>query len=343
MEFNKEEFKNFAQKIFACDSPSGFTHHAIKEIEEMVKKLGYNYKITNKGTLVVSIRNKDAKKNIALASHLDTLGLMVRSINKDGTLKLTKIGGPCTPTLDGEYAKVYTRDGKIYEGTILSISPSVHVYEDASTLNRDIDHLLFRLDEKVLNDKDVRELGIDNGDFICYDPKFKITDSEFLKSRFIDDKASVCILLTILKEAKNTGYVFKNNVDFYFTAYEEVGHGASSLLEPVDEFLVVDMGCVGKDLAGNEYAVSICAKDSSGPFDYELTTKLINLAKTNKLNYTVDIFPMYGSDIRSARDSGNDFKGALIGPGVHASHGAERTHFEALKNTFELINLYLDC
>ena len=101
------------------------------------------------------------------------------------------------------------------------------------------------------------------------------------------------------------------------------------------------MGCIGKDLAGNEYAVSICAKDSGGPYSYDLTNKLINLAKKENVNYVVDIFPFYGSDIGAAWRAGIDCKGALIGPGVHASHGMERTHFSALEETMKLLYLYL--
>ncbi len=341
MKFNKEEFINIAKKVFNEDSPSGFTHNLMLELKEYLKNLGYDCYITNKGTLVIVIKG-NGNKNIALSAHFDTLGLMVRSINSNGTLSLTTLGGPLLPSLDGEYAKLYTRNNQVYEGTIISTSPSSHVFEDASTLKRDIEHLVFRIDEKVKNKEDVIELGIENGDIICYDPKFQVTSKEFLKTRFIDDKASICILLALLKEAKKTNYVFKNNTYIYFTCYEEVGHGASNLIAPVDEFLAIDMGCVGKDLSGNEYAVSICAKDSSGPFDYELTTRLINLAKKNKINYVVDIFPMYGSDVRAARTSGFDFKGALIGPGVSASHGMERTHLEAIENTFNLIFAYID-
>ena len=142
-------------------------------------------------------------------------------------------------------------------------------------------------------------------------------------------------------------YISKNNIKFkydtkiYFVVYEEVGHGASSVDRNIDEFVTLDMGCVGLDLAGNEYAVSICAKDSSGPYDYELTTRLINLAKENNINYTVDIFPYYGSDIGAARRAGVDIKGALIATGVSASHGMERTHIEGIDNTLKLIYLYL--
>ena len=191
------------------------------------------------------------------------------------------------------------------------------------------------------NKKDVENLGIQNGDFIFVDPKFVITENDFIKSRFIDDKGSVCCLLTILDKVAKKEIELAHKTIFYFVVHEEVGHGASSIDKTINEFVTLDMGCVGLDLAGNEFAVSICAKDSGGPYDYELTTRLINLAKDNAIDYTVDIFPFYGSDVGAALSAGVDTKGALIGTGVAASHGMERTHIKGIENTLKLIYLYL--
>ena len=341
IKFNFDDFKYFSEKVFTCDSPTGYTFKAIALIEKMVKEMGYDCKVLNKGALEVSISGLDHSKTVATSAHVDTLGLMVRSIKSNGTLAITKVGGPILPTLDGEYCKIYTRDDKVYEGTILSTSPAVHVHPDASTKARNEDTMEVRLDENVHSKEDVLKLGIQNGDFICYDPKFKITDTGFLKTRFIDDKASVVVLLMLLKYVKENNLKFKYDTKMYFVVYEEVGHGASMVDRNISEFVTLDMGCVGLDLAGNEYAVSICAKDSGGPYDYELTTRLINMAKEHGLNYTVDIFPFYGSDIGAANRAGVDFKGALIGTGVSASHGMERTHVDGVKNTLELIYLYM--
>lgn len=339
--FDNEVFKKIASDIFTCDSPSGFTYNVIKVIENYIKELGYEYSIMNNGTLEVSLKGDDSSKVVATSAHVDTLGLMVRSIKPNGNLALTTLGGPITPTLDGEYCVVYTREGKKYQGTIISTSPAVHVYRDSNTKSRDIDSLEVRLDEVIHSKKDVEKLGIQNGDIVCYDPKFTITESGFLKTRFIDDKASAVILLMLLKYVKENKLSFKFDTKIYFVVYEEVGHGASMVDRSIDEFVTLDMGCVGLDLAGNEYAVSICAKDSGGPYDYELTTRLINIAKENGIDYTVDIFPFYGSDIGAASRAGVDFKGALIGTGVSASHGMERTHIKGIINTLKLIYLYL--
>ena len=341
IKFDYDYFKKISKEIFLCDSPTGYTFNVINLVKKYVDEFGYDSKILNNGALEVSIKGNDQSKTVATSAHVDTLGLMVRSIKSDGHLALTKLGGPITATLDGEYCKIYTRDGKTYTGTILSTSPATHVYPDANTKSRDIDNIEVRLDEVVHSKSDVEKLGIQNGDIVCYDPKFEITESGFLKTRFIDDKASAVVLLMLLKYTSENKISFKYNTKIYFVVYEEVGHGASMVSTDIEEFVTLDMGCVGLDLAGNEEAVSICAKDSGGPYDYELTTRLINLAKDNKLNYTVDIFPFYGSDIGAASRAGVDFKGALIGTGVSASHGMERTHIKGIENTLKLIYLYL--
>ena len=341
IKFDLDLFKKIATDIFTCDSPTGYTDNVIKVIEGYVKEYGFDYKILNNGALEVFIKGNDSSKLVATSAHADTLGLMVRSIKGNGTLALTTLGGPITATLDGEYCKVYTRDNKVYSGTIISISPATHVFPDANSKSRSVDNLEVRLDEKVKNANDVKNLGINNGDIVCYDPKLTITDNGFLKTRFIDDKASVVILLMLLKYIKENNVTLKYDTKMYFVVYEEVGHGAASVDRNIDEFVTLDMCCVGLDLAGNEYAVSIFAKDSGGPYDYELTTRLINMATDNGLNYTVDIFPFYGSDIGAARRAGVDVKGALIGTGVAASHGMERTHIEGIENTLKLIYIYL--
>lgn len=333
--------KDIIPKIFLCDSPSGYNDNVNLVLGEILTNLGYKYEILNKKTVLVKIDGKDNSKIVATSAHVDTLGLMVRSINADGTLRVTNVGGPLAPTLDGEYCKIQTRFGKTYTGTIISTAPSVHVYENSKTEPRDYDHLVVRIDEKVTNKNETLELGIQNGDYIFIEPKTTITKSGFLKSRFIDDKGSVCAILGVLKELKEKNEKPKYKTYVYFVHQEEVGHGASALDKNISEFVTVDMGCVGKDLAGNEYAVSIAAKDSGGPYSYNLTTKLIMLAKENKINYVVDIFPFYGSDVGAAWRAGVDCEGALIGPGVHASHGMERTHLEAIDETMKLLYLYL--
>ncbi|UJF14766.1 M42 family metallopeptidase [Jeotgalibaca sp. MA1X17-3] len=339
--FKKEATISFLEELLSINSPSGYTTNAIDFLRETIEAIGYETISTPKGNLIVHVDGKDRHQTRGLSAHVDTLGLMVRSIKSDGTLALTKLGGPLTPTLDGEYCEIITRDGKIYTGTILSTSPSIHVFKDAATKERDVDNLIVKIDERVKNEEDVKNLGIQNGDIIAYDPKTMVTDSGFIKSRFLDDKASVAILVSILKMLKEEGVVPATNLKFIFSTYEEVGHGASWIPEDITELLAVDMGCIGLDLDCTEYDVSICAKDSSGPYDYEMTTRLINFAKNKELDFAVDIYPMYGSDASAALRGGANIKAALIGPGVASSHGMERTHIDAIENTFHLIQEYI--
>ena len=339
--FSEKRTLDILEKLLNIASPTGYTKNAIGYVESLIHELGYETSLTPKGNLMVSVEGKDRMITRGISGHVDTLGLMVRSINADGTLALTTLGGPLTPTLDGEYCDVIARSGKVYRGTVLSTSPSVHVFKDANTKARDIDNLVVRLDEVVSSKSDVEALGIMNGDMVAYDPKVEITDSGFVKSRFLDDKASVAVMISVLETLVTQKIVPSTNLTFIFTTYEEVGHGASWLPIDITELLAVDMGCIGLDLACTEFDVSICAKDSSGPYDYEMVSQLVEFSKEKNLGYAVDIYPMYGSDASAALHGGNNIKAALIGPGVSSSHGMERTHIKALQNTFELILSYI--
>lgn len=339
--FKQDGTISFLKKLLSTNSPTGYTENAVNFLRETIEDIGYETDTTPKGNLIVQVDGKDAEVTRGLSAHVDTLGLMVRSINSDGTLSLTKLGGPLTPTLDGEYCDIITRDDITYTGTILSNSPSIHVFKDASTKERDIDNLVVKLDERVESKEEVQALGIQNGDIVAYNPKVVVTDSGFVKSRFLDDKASVAILVSILKMMKQENVTPSTNLKFIFSTYEEVGHGAAWIPEDITELLAVDMGCIGLDLDCTEYDVSICAKDSSGPYDYEMTTRLINYAKEQEIKHAVDIYPMYGSDASAALRGGANIKAALIGPGVSSSHGMERTHIDALENTFNLIVEYI--
>jgi len=340
MNLPKDYFQETLAKILSIDSPTGYTKNVIAEIKAQVSQMGYNSYLTNKGNLIVDLVGT-GNKTVAISTHVDTLGLMVRGLNGDGTLSFTTVGGPILPTLDGEYCNIYTRYGKVYTGTILSNSPASHVYKDSAELVRNAQNMHVRLDEKVDSVDDAKALGLLPGDFICYDPKTVIKENGYIKSRFLDDKLSAAIVLATLKHFKDNNITPTVNAKVIFSTHEEVGHGLSYLPEGIAELLAVDMGCIGLDLSCSEYDVSICAKDSSGPYDYEFTSRLINLAKDAELNYAVDIYPFYGSDASAAVRAGHDVVTGLIGPGVTASHGMERSHMSACENAFKLLCLYL--
>ena len=302
----KDYLFDTAKTIFGIDSPTGYYHAVIKKVEEIATGLGYQFEQIEKGCGIITIEGEDNSRTVMMAAHVDTLGLMVRSITPKGELKFTKIGGPILPTLDGEYCRIRTRDGKVYTGTILCESAAVHVHPDASTRAREEESMIVRIDEQVHCKEDVLKLGIQPGDYICFDPKTVVTESGFLKSRFIDDKGSVTCLLTALKMMKDKGLKMMKDkglkphykTKFFISVFEEVGHGASYVPADVREVVAVDMGCIGLDLTCTEYDVSICAKDSGGPYDYLLTSHLIDLAKENGLKYAVDIYPRYSSPWR---------------------------------------------
>lgn len=335
--------KNMVQELLSVDSPTGFTRAVVERTESLVSALGYPTRRTNRGNLAVSVEGRDDQTRIGICAHLDTLGFLVRSITEDGQLMIIPLGSPLLSSLDGAYCRIYTKGGQIYTGTILSLSPSVHVFPDASTRPRDEENMAVRIDETVCTRAEVQALGIRAGDYICYDPKTIFTDSGFLKSRFIDDKGCAAILITLLKWMRETGVKPQYHTDFFFTVHEEVGHGASALPHDLYELLVLDMGCVGGDLTCTEHQVSICAKDSGGPYDYEMVARLIHLAEQHEIDFAVDVYPHYTSDATALWRAGGDVRAALIGPGVSASHGMERTHMDGLLNTLKLAAVYLGC
>ena len=329
------------QTLVNIPSPSGFTKQIMEYVKAEAEGLGYSCEMSRKGGLVISVEGRD-EETIGLSAHVDTLGAMLRSIDSDGTLRFTMVGGYTMHSVEGSYCKIHTRDGRVYTGTILIKSSSVHSYDDARTMERTDRNMLVRIDEIVESKEDVLGLGINSGDYISFDAEFEYTKNGFIKSRHLDDKASVAVLLGMLKEMSEKKLVPSKNIKILISNYEEVGFGASWIPEDITEFIAVDMGAVGDDLNGSEYKVSICAKDSTGPYDYDMTGTLIDLAKENDIDYVIDIFPHYGSDVSAALRGGHNIRGALIGQGVHSSHGMERTHAKGLENTLKLIKAYLN-
>jgi putative aminopeptidase FrvX len=341
MEEYMDYIVNQIESLAKIPSPTGYTYRAIEYIKENLKKLNVDCTITNKGTLIVTFDGKNNEKERAISAHVDTLGAMVKEIKSNGHIAMDIIGGYMLNAVECENCVIETMDGKDYTGTILTTKPSVHIYDNADELKRSLENMEVVIDEKVENKDDVLKLGIDVGDFIFLDPRTQVTKSGFIKSRHLDDKASAGILLGIIKWIVENNIVPEYKTNFIFSVYEEVGHGASSIPKNVFEFIAVDMGAPGEGQNSSEYAVCICAKDSTGPTDFELRKKLINICKENNINYRTDIYPHYGSDAAAALRSGNDFKSAIIGTGVFASHAYERTHEDGVLNTAKLISKYI--
>lgn len=338
---NQQYILDFLEDILNTPSPSGFTTRIMSKIQKEAERLGYDFQLIKKGGGVITIEGENPDYVTCLSAHVDTLGAMVRSINSSGTIRFTSIGGYMMTTVEGEYCQIHTRTGQVYSGTALTIKPSVHVYPDAKDLKREEAKMEIRIDELVNSKEDVEKLGIGIGDFISWDPRAEIKENGFIKSRHLDDKSGVAILFGLLEMMIREGLKPTNTLKFLISSHEEVGHGAAYIPAEIDEMIAIDMGAMGDDLACTERGVSICAKDSSGPYDYDMVSKLIELAKQEKLDYTVDIYPYYGSDVSAALRGGNNIRGGLVGPGVHASHCMERTHIDGLINTLLLLAAYI--
>lgn len=338
VEYMVEQAKN----LISIDSPSGYGKEVSEYLLKEFETLGFPASRTRKGGVLADLGGEDASDAILLEAHCDTLGAMVHEIKSNGHLKLTNIGGMQPNNAEAENVRVVTKFGGIYEGTCQLANPSVHVNGEYSTTPRTWDSIEVILDEDVKTKEDAEKLGIMAGDYVCFEPRFRVTESGYIKSRFLDDKLSSAILLGYAKYLKEEKVTPKRRVYLHFTIYEEVGHGgAASVPEGVTEAWSVDMGCVGKGLSCTERQVSICAKDKGGPYNYDVVTRQIALAKENGIDFAVDIYPFYGSDVEATLKAGYDIRHGLIGPGVFASHGYERSHKDGVENTFRLIRAYL--
>lgn len=327
-------------RLLDIDSPTGMTGEAARYVVKTLEAMGYAPTLTHKGGVLVELGG--AGEGLLLEAHLDTLGGMVAEIKKDGRLKLTNIGGMNPNNAECENVRVITRFNGTYEGTCQLKNASLHVNPDYTKTERTWDSVEVVLDEDVTTAEAARALGIRPGDFVCFEPRARVTASGYIKSRFLDDKLSVAILLGLAKYLKAEGVTPARRVWCHITVFEEVGHGgAGSVPEGVTEAVSVDMGCVGDGLDCTERQVSICAKDSHGPYHFDVVQGLVEAARRAGADYAVDIYPRYGSDVDATLFAGYDLRHGMIGPGVYASHGYERSHRDGAENTFKLLLEYL--
>ena len=331
-----------AMELLAIDSPTGFTAMAARWVKDAFGALGYSAKLTGKGGVLIDLGGRNDRDGLLLEAHTDTLGGMVAEIKGSGRLRLTNLGGMNANNAEGENVRVYTKSGPVYEGTFQLCNASIHVNGGYNDTKRGFDSCEVVLDEKVSSKEDAAKLGIRVGDIVCFEPRTRLTDSGYIKSRFLDDKLSVGILLGLAKYLRDSGIVPERRVYVHVTVYEEVGHGGSaSVPAGVTEGISVDMGCVGDGLNCTERQVSICAKDSGGPYSYEVVSKLIAAAEAEGADYAVDVYPYYGSDVEATLRAGADLRHGLIGAGVYASHGYERSHVDGVFQTLKVLKGYL--
>lgn len=340
-----ETDKNFLletfRKIVETPSPVGYYVKLNPLFKKMANDLGYNVTHDNKSTTYITLDGTDNSKTVMVGAHADTLGLVVRGVDSNGWLRIRRLGGLCMPSVEGETVTVHTRDGKEYSGLLMCQSHSVHVFDNGHTLERNEDTMRVLLDEDVKSIADVRALGILNGDVVSIAPRCQVTQNGYLKSRFIDDKGSVACIFTALKYMAENNLKPKYKTVFALPYHEEIGIGGAYVPAGVDEYVAVDIGLIGPDCDGHERAVSICAKDKTAPYDYELTSRLIDKAKKAEVPYAVDVFYRYGSDATAALRAGNNIRNGAFGMAVYCSHGMERTHIDGLQATTNLLLAYV--
>jgi len=339
---NTQDTITLIKDLVSIPSPSGNTNEVITFVEVFLKNLKVQTTRNRKGGLIATLPGRNNDKHRMLTAHVDTLGAIVKEIKPSGRLKLDLIGGFKYNAIEGEYCQIETSSGAIFSGTILMHQTSVHVYKDAGKAERNQENMEVRIDEKVHSAKEVRELGIEVGDFVSFDPRVQILPNGYIKSRHLDDKASVGILLQLIKQIATDQIELPYTTHFLISNNEEIGYGGNSNIPPETiEYLAVDMGAMGDGQSTDEYTVSICVKDASGPYHYEFRKKLVQLAIQHQIGYKLDIYPYYGSDASAAIRSGHDIIHGLIGPGIDSSHAYERTHISSIENTTKLLYHYL--
>ena len=329
-------------ELLAIDSPTGFTQKVDDYVEKEFSRLGFATKRCNKGGIIIDLGGEDVNDGLLLQAHADTIGGMVAEIKSNGRLRMTNLGGMNANNIEGENCRVYTMKGDVYEGTFQLCNASLHVNPNYSATSRKYDVTEVVLDELVETAEDTKALGIRAGDFICFETRARVTEKGFIKSRFLDDKLSLGILMALAKYIKDQGLTPARRVWVHSTVYEEVGHGGSaSVPEGVTEVISVDMGCVGDGLSCTERMVSFCAKDSHGPYSFVINKKLVEAAEKEGASYAVDVYPSYGSDADCTVTAGYDVRHGVMGPGVYVSHGYERSHKDGVLSTLLTLKGYL--
>lgn len=336
IELNASRVLATMKELIQTPSVVGYFRPVHQLIERYARTLNLNVTYDNRHTTYIRIPGEKHNKVVCFGAHLDTIGLIVRAIDEDGTLHIRNLGGANFHSLEGETVKIHTRHGVDYTGTIICKSHSVHVFEDARSLERDFENMRILIDEEVSCKKDVQELGISPGDLISCDPRFIVTDAGYIKSRHIDDKASAAVLIECMRMLEENNITPTYDTLFAFPIYEEIGQGGTYIHHDVDEYIALDIGLTGGLQNGSEKQVSIAAADAKAPYDWDLTSELCELATLNEIDYVLDIYYKYGSDATAGFCAGRNIAHASFGPGCFSSHGYERTHLDAVMETLKL-------
>ncbi|MBK8989148.1 MAG: M42 family metallopeptidase [Chloroflexi bacterium] len=340
---NLEKLVDFLVGLLNTPSPTGDTDRAMAYVQQAFADLPFAMHLSAKGFLAGTWTGVHHGAPRALTAHVDTLGAMVREVKEDGRLRLTQLGGWSWTSVEGEGVTIFASSGQTYRGTILPTTASIHAHTgEERNAPRNDNNVEVRIDAVTHSTADTLALGIRVGDVIAFDPRVEVSETGFIRSRHLDDKACVAIIYAALLSLAEAGLQPSQTTTIHISNYEEVGHGAAAGFPPdLADLLTLDMAVVAPKQESNEYSVTICAKDSAGPYHMGFRRELEALAAANQLNYKTDIYPFYGSDGQAYWRAGGNVRVGLIGPGVDASHHYERTHRDALLQTTQLVVAYL--
>jgi peptidase M42 family hydrolase len=338
---DREYLEKILYKLLGIHSPTGYTDPVVRAVCQEMEALGIPYEITRRGAIRATLRGRTYSPDRALVTHLDTLGAMVRRKKDNGRVSVVPVGHWSPRFAEGARVSLYT-DKHDYRGTLLPLKASGHVYNEAvDSQPVSWDNLELRIDEDCRTREDLDRLGVQVGDFIGIDSRPEFLRNGYINARHLDDKAGVAALLTAAKYIHDNAIELPVECHLLFTISEEVGSGASAVLHgDVAEMVSIDNATIAPEQNSSERGVTIAMADSTGPFDYHLTHRLIRLCQSGKIEYTRDIFRHYRCDGASAVDAGNDIRSSLVAFGVDASHGYERTHIASLEAVVALIIAY---
>ena len=329
-------------QLLRIPSPSGYTDRIVHFLCEQLAQLGVDFELTRRGAIRATLKGKRDKPARAIVVHLDTLGAMVKALKPNGRVAVVPVGHWNARFAEGARVTMFADLGS-YRGTLLPLKASGHTFAaEVDQQPSSWENLEMRIDERCHNLDDLLRLGVHVGDFIAVDPQPDIMENGFIVSRHLDDKAGVAVLLGAIKAVVDSGVRLPMDCHPLFTISEEVGSGASAVLHgDISEMLTLDNGTTAPGQNSSEFGVTICMADMSGPFDYHLTHRLLQICQEFEIPHQRDIFRYYRSDSAAAVEAGNDLRTALATFGVDASHGWERIHWDALRSLAELVALYV--
>ncbi len=341
LDIDVDYIRDQLRALLEIASPTGYTDSIVRHVCLELDRLGIAYDLTRRGAIRAKLPGRRSGGARAIVSHLDTLGAQVKALKSNGRLAIVPIGTWSARFAEGARVTIFTQGGS-FRGTILPPKASGHTYgDDVDTAPIGWEHVELRVDVYAPNAKRLSALGMDVGDIIAIDPQPEFLENGFIVSRHLDNKAGVAVMLAAMKALAEAG--IEPPVDLYwlFTIAEEVGYGASAVLLPeIASLVAVDNGTTAPGQNSQEFGVTVAMADQTGPFDYHLTNKLVQLCKQNDIRYQKDVFRYYRSDSASAIEAGEDVRTALVTFGVSASHGYERIHMHALRSLSELVTCY---